>query len=284
MRIRIISGVLAGAAGLLILPGMASAQSQAYTTSPVNLYAGPAQDYPVVSQLPAGVPVAVMGCVSGYTWCDVAIQDQRGWVYAGYLNYPYQGNNVQLLNYGTAIGLPIVTFSIGTYWGSYYRGRPCITTRRIGNIMRHRRLVLRLGTAARLRDMAVLLQDMVAHLRGMAVLRRNTVVHLRGMAVLRRNMVVRLQDMAVPRREMVVRLRDTAVHLQDMANHPSSTVDLRRDMVAGLRLPTTPLVVVEAATTRLAAGTRSITTNRTHASSHRSCDVTERQICALCRV
>ena len=256
MRIRIISGVLAGAAGLLILPGMASAQSQAYTTSPVNLYAGPAQDYPVVSQLPAGVPVAVMGCVSGYTWCDVAIQDQRGWVYAGYLNYPYQGNNVQLLNYGTAIGLPIVTFSIGTYWGSYYRGRPCITTRRIGNIMRHRRLVLRLGTAA----------------------------HLRDMAVLRRNMVVRLQDMAVPRREMVVRLRDTAVHLQDMANHPSSTVDLRRDMVAGLRLPTTPLVVVEAATTRLAAGTRSITTNRTHASSHRSCDVTERQICALCRV
>jgi hypothetical protein len=61
-------------------------------------------------------------------------------------------------------------------------------------------------------------------------------------------------------------------------------VDLRRDMVAGLRLPTTPLVVVEAATTRLAAGTRSITTNRTHTSSHRSCDVTERQICALCRV
>jgi uncharacterized protein YraI len=124
MRIRIISGVLAGAAGLLILPDMASAQSQAYTTSPVNLYAGPAQDYPVVSQLPAGVPVAVMGCVSGYTWCDVGVQDQRGWVYAGYLNYPYQGNNVPLLNYGTAIGLPIVTFSIGTYWGSYYRGRP----------------------------------------------------------------------------------------------------------------------------------------------------------------
>jgi uncharacterized protein YraI len=124
MRRRIVSGLLAGAAGILIFPGVVSAQSQAYTNSPVNLYAGPAQDYPVVSQLPGGAPVAVFGCVAGYTWCDVALQDQRGWVYAGYLNYPYQGSNVPLLTYGTAIGLPIVTFSIGAYWGSYYRGRP----------------------------------------------------------------------------------------------------------------------------------------------------------------
>ncbi|MGF6238946.1 uncharacterized protein YraI [Paraburkholderia sp. GAS38] len=124
MRKRMISGLLAGAAGLLTLPGVAFAQTQAYTNSPVNLYAGPADDYPAVSQLPGGVPVTVMGCVSGYTWCDVALPDLRGWVYAGNLSYPYQGNNVPILNYGTVIGLPVVTFSIGAYWGSYYRGRP----------------------------------------------------------------------------------------------------------------------------------------------------------------
>ena len=121
---RVVSGLLAGAAGLLALPGVAFAQSQAYTNSPANLYAGPADDYPPVSQLPPGAPVTVMGCVSGYTWCDVATPDLRGWVYAGDLSYPYQGSNVPILSYGTAIGLPIVTFSIGTYWGSYYRGRP----------------------------------------------------------------------------------------------------------------------------------------------------------------
>jgi uncharacterized protein YraI len=124
MRKRVISGLLAGAAGLLTLPGVAFAQSQAYTNSPVNLYAGPADDYPAVSQLPGGVPVTVMGCVSGYTWCDVALPDLRGWVYAGSLSYPYQGSNVPILDYGTVIGLPIVTFSLGAYWGSYYRGRP----------------------------------------------------------------------------------------------------------------------------------------------------------------
>lgn len=124
MRRKLVQCVYAGLAGLLALPGAAFAQSQGYTNGPVNLRAGPARDYPLVSQLPGGVPVTVMGCVSGYSWCDVALPNLRGWVYAGRLSYPYQGSNVPLLTYGTVIGLPIVTFSIGSYWGNYYRGRP----------------------------------------------------------------------------------------------------------------------------------------------------------------
>ncbi len=125
MRRQFIRWICAGLLGLSTLPGVALAQQvQAYTSGPVNLRAGPARDYPVVSQLPPGVPVTVMGCISGYTWCDVALPSLRGWVYAKHLSYPYQGNNVPVLNYGTTIGLPIVTFSIGTYWGNYYRGRP----------------------------------------------------------------------------------------------------------------------------------------------------------------
>ncbi|WP_454825963.1 SH3 domain-containing protein [Paraburkholderia xenovorans] len=111
-------------AGVLALPAVAFAQSQAYTNGTVNVRAGPASDYPVVTQLPGGVPVSVMGCISTYQWCDVAAPNLRGWVYAGRLSYPYQGSNVPVMTYGTVIGLPIVTFSIGTYWGNYYRGRP----------------------------------------------------------------------------------------------------------------------------------------------------------------
>ena len=112
------------AVSLLALPAVASAQSQAYTNGTVNVRAGPASDYPVVTQLPGGVPVSVMGCISNYQWCDVAAENLRGWVYAARLSYPYQGSNVPVMSYGTVIGLPIVTFSIGTYWGNYYRGRP----------------------------------------------------------------------------------------------------------------------------------------------------------------
>ncbi|MBN3858242.1 SH3 domain-containing protein, partial [Paraburkholderia sp. Ac-20340] len=111
------------AAGLSLGSAEAYAQSQAYTSEPVDLYAGPSGDYPVVTELGPNVPVTVMGCVSDYSWCDVAMPGMRGWVYAGYLTYPYQGGYVPLEGYGAAIGLPIVTFSIGAYWGSFYRDR-----------------------------------------------------------------------------------------------------------------------------------------------------------------
>ncbi|OLL30453.1 peptide-binding protein [Burkholderia sp. SRS-W-2-2016] len=112
------------AAGLLALPVAADAQSQAYTTSRVNVRAGPASDYPIVTQLPGGVPVSVMGCLSNYQWCDVATPNVRGWVYASLLSSPYQGGNVPLMNYGAAIGLPILAFSLSDYWGNHYRGQP----------------------------------------------------------------------------------------------------------------------------------------------------------------
>ncbi|TDN63417.1 SH3 domain-containing protein [Paraburkholderia sp. BL10I2N1] len=125
MRKQFMSGICAGLAALSMLSGTASAQeAEAYTNSPVYLYAGPGEDYPVVAELPASLPLTVMGCISDYTWCDVAGSDIRGWVYAAYLSYPYQGSEVPIMSYGTVIGLPIITFAIGSYWGHYYRDRP----------------------------------------------------------------------------------------------------------------------------------------------------------------
>jgi uncharacterized protein YraI len=124
MRSQLAGGVLAGVVALVASPGAALPQTQAYTNGPVYLYAGPGGDYPVVSQLPSGLPVTVMGCVSDYTWCDVALPELRGWAYGGSLNYPYQGAAVPLMSYGTMIGIPIVGFTVGSYWSSYYRDRP----------------------------------------------------------------------------------------------------------------------------------------------------------------
>ncbi|WP_064674932.1 SH3 domain-containing protein [Pandoraea faecigallinarum] len=128
MNKRTLPRLLAGTAMLTTLAavhGVASAQSgQAIVNSSANVRAGPASDYPVVAQAAAGMPVTVYGCISGYSWCDIGLPGTRGWIYAGLLSYPYQGNPVPVLNYGTVIGLPIITFSIGTYWGSYYRNRP----------------------------------------------------------------------------------------------------------------------------------------------------------------
>ena len=86
-----------GMAGALCLSGGASAQQAAFTNAPVDVFAGPAPDYPVVSQLPQGLQVTVYGCVAGYSWCDVAVPNLRGWIDASALSYPYHGSNVPIV-------------------------------------------------------------------------------------------------------------------------------------------------------------------------------------------
>lgn len=109
---------------LLTFPAVGMGQSQAFTNRPANLRAGPRRDYPIVAQLSRGTPVMVAGCLSDYSWCDVILPRSRGWIYARSLNYPYQGSYVPVISYGPVVGLPVVAFSIGAYWGSHYRGKP----------------------------------------------------------------------------------------------------------------------------------------------------------------
>jgi uncharacterized protein YraI len=112
----------------LVVPAASSAET-AYTTKTVNVRAGPSRDYPLVARVPAGVPVEVNGCVDDWTWCDVNLGNDRGWVYAGHLEYPYQDRRVVILGNGPMFGFPIVMFSVGPYWDTYYRGRPWYSRR-----------------------------------------------------------------------------------------------------------------------------------------------------------
>ena len=96
----------------------------AVTTQGVNMRAGPDVSYPQVAFLGRGLTVDVVGCVEGYQWCDVIAGPNRGWVYAGYLSSRYR-NQPTIISYGgPTIGIPLISFSIGPYWDSYYRGRP----------------------------------------------------------------------------------------------------------------------------------------------------------------
>ncbi|MEO8922166.1 MAG: SH3 domain-containing protein [Caldimonas sp.] len=108
----------------VLLP-LAAAAQDAHTTKAVNLRAGPARDYPLVASFGPGTPLAVQGCTDGFGWCDViGPSDVRGWIYAGNIAYPYQSADVPVLGYGAELGFPIVTFTLGSYWGQYYRNRP----------------------------------------------------------------------------------------------------------------------------------------------------------------
>jgi len=93
-------------------------------TSYVDLYAGPDPGYPTIAQLPAGTAVSIQGCTAGWGWCDVITLGMRGWVAGTFVQYTYQNQPVYVTDYGARIGIPIVTFSIAAYWGSYYVNRP----------------------------------------------------------------------------------------------------------------------------------------------------------------
>ncbi|WP_086921776.1 SH3 domain-containing protein [Variovorax sp. JS1663] len=113
------------AIGLLAfaLPLAASAQ-QAFSRGTVNLRAGPSGDYPLVARLGPGQPFEVLGCTRGYSWCDVVLPDGlRGWLFAASIDYAYEDRRVPLASYGAMIGVPIVGFAIGNYWGDHYRDR-----------------------------------------------------------------------------------------------------------------------------------------------------------------
>ena len=123
MKHRVAAVLLAMA--LSVLAGGAQAQ-EAYTAKTVHLRAGPGLDYPVVAILPPGLQLWVQGCVSDYSWCDVVIGSERGWVYAGNIQSYYDGASgyVPLWPYGAWFGIAVYPFVINDYWGRYYYNRP----------------------------------------------------------------------------------------------------------------------------------------------------------------
>ena len=111
----------------LVLPGGASAQSIAYALhdgSYTNLRAGPSTEYPIVARLYPGTRVDVLGCLDTRAWCDVIVQDIRGWIYARRLEFLYSGRRVLVPDYYSYFGAPFVIFRFGDRdWRDHDRDR-----------------------------------------------------------------------------------------------------------------------------------------------------------------
>jgi len=112
------------------LPAAAVAED-AFTLQTTDIYAGPSSEFPQIATLPPNTEVGVAGCLSDWSWCDVTFANDRGWVWAGDLGYPYQNNRVAIIEFGPRLRLPVVTFVLNTYWDAHYRSRPFFRERNV---------------------------------------------------------------------------------------------------------------------------------------------------------
>lgn len=79
----------------------------------------------MVRLLTPGMVVTGFGCEQDYGWCDVQAGPDRGWIDGAYLQTQSPGGGRLIVaDSGVTLGIPLVSFSFGTYWDTYYRGRP----------------------------------------------------------------------------------------------------------------------------------------------------------------
>jgi uncharacterized protein YraI len=114
---------LAFAATAMLASTTWAAAQEAYTTSDVNMRAGPGSRYPVVTTIPSDREVFIHGCLSNWDWCDVSWRRNRGWVFSEYLEALYRSRRIAFDEYRTYVDIPFVSFSFG-YWDRHYRNRP----------------------------------------------------------------------------------------------------------------------------------------------------------------
>jgi uncharacterized protein YraI len=95
-----------------------------FVVADISLQAGPDTDYPPIENLSAGTEVDIQGCIEGFSWCDVTVGDDRGWVPGSFLEQEYDNQPVYIVDYGPRIGIPVVSFDIGVYWERHYHNRP----------------------------------------------------------------------------------------------------------------------------------------------------------------
>jgi uncharacterized protein YraI len=121
--------IFASLASLAFCAPLLASAADGYVVADISLQAGPDPAYPSITELSAGTPVSIQGCLDGWSWCDVIAVRDRGWVPGTFLQEDYGGQRVIVTDYGMRIGIPVIAFSIGAYWDHHYHDRPFYSQR-----------------------------------------------------------------------------------------------------------------------------------------------------------
>lgn len=103
--------------------------SDIFVRKTVNLRAGPNVQYPVVERVAKGSVLNLYGCLDGWSWCEIGVNQNRGWVSGKYIETVYNNHDVRIIEVAPQMQVPIVVFEAGPYWDTYYREKPFYSQR-----------------------------------------------------------------------------------------------------------------------------------------------------------
>lgn len=121
VRKHFLAGITAIA--VTVMAGAAEAQTARANTS-VNLRSGPGTSYSVVTSIPSGSIVEILGCTAGYEWCGVNYAGTEGYAAGRYLTVisgQYSGQLLTGIGVGVALSIPLWRYD---YWRPKYYHRP----------------------------------------------------------------------------------------------------------------------------------------------------------------
>lgn len=118
---KILAGTVIAAATLAAVPSAQAAPG--FTTNSIELRSGPGTGYPTVGIIENNSAVEVNGCLQSWSWCDVSIGGDRGWVSGSALALEYQNTRTSLVQVAPQANVGVVSFSFDDYWGTNYKTR-----------------------------------------------------------------------------------------------------------------------------------------------------------------
>ena len=113
-------------AAIVPLSSAQAASRNGFTVRSTTMLAGPDFNYPAVQRLRGNVGITVYGCLRDWSWCDVGDYGSRGWVAGHDIVIDYQGRRQSIM---PTMGIGVLSFVLGSYWGSHYRSRPFYSQR-----------------------------------------------------------------------------------------------------------------------------------------------------------
>lgn len=98
------------AGAVFAMTGTAVAQQPVFSTTDLNIRAGPGPSYPIIGAIGMDGEAMLLGCLEASKWCQVSANGVEGWAYSDYLIADSAGVEVVVTQRPAEMEVPVVVY------------------------------------------------------------------------------------------------------------------------------------------------------------------------------